>query len=276
MIFDLYRIKLLEETQPTLPFDELGNDRSSLLKQVIDSEPEENDKRQKWKLGKYSRIDSNAYHVKIGRNATAHRPTFKDGDFLDQESENSPYTHIVIDTEIEVVAIAQRPELARKTSTIAAQFIKLISQSELIKMRKLDIQISAIPDPRTFLESISDAYAITTFSFTATRPNPFDANKYIQKPVQEVVKKTDGKEAKLTIKGDSLTSEVLEEITKAVAASGDNATAKIIPSKGTPPTSKHLSGSQATISQISMEGIDDWNNFIEKLRRRYASIRNGH
>ncbi|MEO6907584.1 MAG: hypothetical protein ABI210_06810, partial [Abditibacteriaceae bacterium] len=63
MIFDLYRIKLLEETQPTLPFDELGNNRSSLLKQVIDSEPEGNDKRQKWKLGKYSKIDSNAYHV---------------------------------------------------------------------------------------------------------------------------------------------------------------------------------------------------------------------
>jgi len=125
------------------------------------------------------------------------------------------------------------------------------------------------------LQAIRSAKAVVRFSFTVSRPNPLDVDRLIQGPAKEFTKRVAGERTRIETEGENLNKDAIEDVVKAVAADGEQATATIRPEKGGPPTRVNLSGNPVT------ERIDPDPNssvlvaVLEGARRGYRRVRGG-
>src|SRR5262249_40022636 len=125
-------------------------------------------------------------------------------DFIEEPSRRSSYTHVVADTNLQVCAIGAKRRLSPRIAGIARQLATLLMNSQEVGTRNIEIEILPLNDPTTFIEFLQTAYAISSFSISFRRPNPFEADEDIHKPLQRYLQQLNGEHGKATFTGEQL------------------------------------------------------------------------
>jgi hypothetical protein len=268
----LFRIRIFPSTQGELFSQELT--REEILNRVIRSLPQiETRKRSVWHIGNVSDIDANSLYFKLGRTTISTVEMYRDGNFVDEPFEVAPYTHVFLDSQLEIVAIAKKQRLSPKTTGIANAFIRLLNESNVSRQLHVRFEIDALSDPDEFVAQLSKAYSVTKFWFSFKRPNPIDVNKDYIKPMQLLLHESDGNEGKTELKGDTLKPEVLQDLTRSAAATGDNAGATIQFEQAGQKVRKSLRQNPVIISQDEVAEAEDKKGLLERMRSIYRRIR---
>jgi len=270
--FQMFRVKVHFPNQGT--FFRENRSPSDVLREVIKSLPcAELRTGRIWHIGNVEPVGMLSLYFRIGRSSRSTLEVFKNGKFMDQEFETAPYTHVVVDTELEVCAIARKPRLAKNPLGIARQLARLLRQSETAKHLETTFEIVELLDPEGLIQYLRSAVAISKFSLTFSRPNPFDVNQYFQAPMEKYLEYAKGQKGKTEISGENLESDVLEDLARSAAATGENASASLQTEQGGPRLRKHLRPNPVFIQHEDLSDSDAKASMLEEVRRKYREIR---
>jgi hypothetical protein len=271
--FQLFRIKVYPAPQGEL-FD-VERTRPDILREVINSLPSADFRAGlMWHIGNVTTIDNSGLYFRLGRASQEKLEIYDPSShrFLDQDFETAPYTHVVLDPELEVCGIAKKVRLAPTAANIAQRFARLMNASNLAQSIGATFEIDDIKDPEDFISQLMNAYSISKFWMIVSRPNAFDADDFI-KPLQRVLESANGEKAKAELKGDNLNSEQLARLARSAAASGDDAVAWVKPRRGGKRAKKQLRGSPANIAQNDVANGVQRKKLLAQLREFYQKIR---
>ncbi len=269
--FQLFRIKVLASDQMRLLNDALGP--RELLSQVLASRPEAELRPATWHIGNIERLDDAGLYFRVGKTTRATIEAYRDGVFQDEEFEISPYTHALLDLDLELAAIAKKARLAPKTAGIARQLSRLLNEAPLVRQQDATVEISDIQDPEDFITYIREAYSIFKFSMSFSRPNPFDANQDFVQPLQKCLAESNGEKGKVEMKGEALKSAPLEELARSAATTGDDASARLKSSQRARPVTRHLKGKAVTVSEEDVAQPEQKRDLLRQIREIYRRIR---
>lgn len=270
--FQLFRLRLF--VHPTLFNQDL--DRIQLLRNVIFEKPSAEVRHGYWwHIGNVKNLNDNSAYFALGRTTKSIVELYdtKTRDFIIDEHPESPYTHAYIDFSLQVLAIAYKPRLSQYTKTIAKQLEKLLNLQDAL--RKLDVtaDISPLNDPRDFLTHIREAAIVQRFTAEITLPNPFDSNEDFEKPFQRFVRATEGNKGKASVKGQDLNRDVLEEVTRSCAVSGNDVSARMKDTERSRFRTRRLKGRAVTLDYDDEDPDESPESFIEAIRETYRAIR---
>jgi len=272
--FQLFRIKVYpspqgklfegERTRPEIIRDSIFSLPSSELRTGLI-----------WHIGNVTTLDQTGLYFRIGRTSQSTIEIYNEaeGNFLDQEFETAPYTHVLVDVALELCAIAKKTRLSRTTSGIARQFMKLLDGSTRTQELNASFEIDELKDPEDFISHLRTAYAISKFWMRFSRPNAFDANEDFIKPFQKMLNESDGSKGKAEIEGNNLKSDTLETIARSAAATGDDAGALIKLSEGASSIKKQLRDNPVNISEEDIADNEQKQNLLQRVRNLYHKIR---
>lgn len=226
--YSLFRVKMVRPHQTSFLHDDL-TPRDLFLRAVLEKPSGELRKGFHWHIGNVQMFgDFNGYFA-AGRTTTSTVEKFDESssNFVEEELEESPYTHCVFDASIGILGIAKKLNLSPTSKGVAARLEQLLSLARIIQNNDVVVEIRPIPDPGGFLKAIAGAFRVFSFSATFRGPNPFDADEHFQKPLSVYLSAADGIKGRTTISGDDLKREVLQEVTRSTAATGNEASARI-------------------------------------------------
>jgi hypothetical protein len=271
--FQLFRAKAYPPAQASL-FELYDHGRA--LRRAIESRPSVQLRHGfDWHIGNVEPIDESSLYFALGRTTRSHVELFDtgSGNFVLQEFETSPYTHVVIDTNLQVCGIAAKARLAPTVSGIARQLQRLLNQSDEAKRTSVRFDIVAISDPEGFIEQLRSAFQISQFTIEFSRPNPWDVDEDFHKPMQKLLREADGRKGRTTLKGENLNSEPLETLTRSIAASGNDATAQVRRTARSRPQSRRLRGNPITISHEDCSSSEERRSLLQQIREIYRRVR---
>lgn len=271
--FQLFRIHVdLGKKLPLYP-DNRPTPASTLVKLIVEQPTTELPERKSWGIGNVQKIGNDGLYFRFGKTTKSTIETYTNKNFIDQEFDTSPYTHIVLHIPTEIVAIAKKQKLGPSRRSIGKHLARLLNESELQKELRAAITISEVIDPTTFLEDLKNAYSISRFTLQLSRPNPIDAEEYLVKPSQQVILQANGERGTFQITGKALDSEPLEQLTRSAAATGNDASARICRKEGDPPTISKLKGRAVTITAAELDDLSQQETLLRKLLRAYELVR---
>ncbi len=241
--YSLFRIKFIKPEQTDFTHQE--KTPSEFFLEALEERPSYTHREQfTWHLGNVSKFSRLTGSFAIGRTSKATVELFdkETKNFQEAELEESPNTTCLYDAELGLLVIAKKSILNQDTVKLAEKVEQLLSNSEVILMNEIRVDVAPIPDPDGFIKRISSAHRIYRFTATFGGPNPFDADEHFQKPMSVYLSKANGTEGKTTVKGESLSSETITEVSKSTAATGNQASARIKRSRSSKPETVHLKG----------------------------------
>lgn len=244
--FYIFRIKLIFPFQVSLHHDKL--ERSELLTASIQSKPSARLRgKSQWRIGNVEMFSRTRGVFAIGRTTNSKVEKYDETrrQFFEEELDSSPFTQVVFDSELGMCAIAKKPRLSTNILTIARQLRVLLQYTTIIRKNEIQVLVDPIPDPQDFIRRLKEAYAIKRFTITFSRPNPFDVDRFFQKPMTVYLEATDGEDGRTTISGKKLDAEVCSDVTRSVAATGNTAEARLVREKGRRPEKVTLRGEAA-------------------------------
>lgn len=226
--YSLFRVKFIKPNQKSL-FNENITPKELLTSAVLQKPSEELRAGYHWHIGNVFLFNDHRGYFAIGRTTVSSIEKFDEisGNFIEEQTEESPYTHCVFDSSIGFIGIAKKPNLSQTTKGIANRLKELLSLSAGVLENNITVEVLPIPDPDGFLKAIADAYRVYSFTATFRGPNPFDADEHFQKPLAVYLSATNGLKGKASISGDDLNREILAEVTRSTAATGNEASARI-------------------------------------------------
>ncbi len=224
-------------------------------------------------LGNVGEIDGGGLYFRVGRTTKAKREIYQEGNFTDAEFEEAPYTHVVLDIPMEVCAIAKKTKLSPSPKGIANQLIGLFAGSEVAQYYNAKFEIDWLKDPKDLITHLQQAYAISCFSMTFSRPNPFDAEEDIIKPFNEFVKEAQGEKGKAQVEGENLKPQVLEVLARSAAATGNDAAARLRLDKEQKPTTIRLRENPVFIQHDDVSDDEQKRSLLKKIKERYEQLR---
>ncbi|HWQ90514.1 MAG TPA: hypothetical protein VN673_02495 [Clostridia bacterium] len=241
--YSLFRAKFIHPHQ-TLLFAGKASPSQIFLTSINERPSTEIREGYTWHIGNIRSFTATTGYFAVGRTTSATVETFDDktGNFVEEELETSPYTHVVYDAGIGVIAVARKNRLAPTTKAIASKIEALLGQTSTVMQNELTVEILPIRDPRGFIEEILAACRVATFTATFKGPNPFDADELFQKPLSVYLSAANGAEGKTQIAGSALNKEVIQEVSRSTAATGNEASARIIRTNAQQLVTIHLSG----------------------------------
>jgi len=268
--FQLFRIKVIFPTQSQV-FGETN--RAKVLRKVISEDASaELRKGRISHIGNVEMIDDSGIYFRFGRTTTTTLEVFKEGKFLDQEFETAPYTHVLLDVDLQLVAIARKPKLARSPLGIARQLARLLQATSSASLEGVTFELSEINDPKEFIHHLQEAYNISKFTIWYTRPNPIDAEELFVKPFQRLLSETGGQKGKTELRGNDLNASTLVEISRSAGRTGDNAVAELRQSEGGKKVSKHLRGNPIVLSHRDLADTDARRSLLDLIRRTFNRL----
>ena len=248
--------------------------RTDILRKAIESKPEGALwGKAKGHIGDIEHLDANGYYFRFGRTTKATLEQFHDGHFEDAQFETTPYTHVLLDVDLEIAAIARKTRLAQTVVGIANQLARLLNSCDVIHQIGARIEITPIQDPDDFIKYVQQAYNISKFSMTFSPPNPWDANKDFVKPVQKAVAQVNGEKGKVEIKGQDKNKDPLEEFIRSAASTGDNASVRMKDTERAEPITRHLRGKAVTVTKKEVDTPEQKHGLLDRIRIIYRRIR---
>jgi hypothetical protein len=226
--YSLFRAKFIKSPQTSI-FDENLTSKDLFLSVLAEKPAGESRKGNIWHIGNIEKFSETTGYFAIGRTTNSTIEKFDDstGNFIEEELEESPYTHCVFDARIGLIGIAKKTNLAPTSINIANRIEDLLSQSKVIKANNITVEIRPIPDPEGFIKTLASAYQVSSFTAFFRGPNPFDADEHFQKPLSVYLSAANGEKGKAQIQGDDLNRKVLQDVTRSTAATGNEASARI-------------------------------------------------
>ena len=273
--FYLFRIKVLKPSQIHLFEDDLSS--SIILLTAIQTKPSaELRSGYIWHIGNLSRLNGDSgFYFALGRTTKSivERYDEDEGNFLEEDFETSPYTHVFIDLHYQVIGIAKKTRLAPTPKGIANQLERLLNSSDYISSLGVRIEVSEINDPEDFVTYLHQAYSVTKFSVEFGEPNPWDADKDFQAPMQKLLRESSGTKGKTIIAGEDLERDTLEDLSRASASAGNDAQAVIKIDEDSSNITKHLKGNPATVTEEEVHTKNDKISILQKIVSYYRKIR---
>ena len=182
-----------------------------------------------WHIGNTAVISGGGIFFALGREAVVKAQKFNEGtrEFEEIEQNQAPFTVGVYDPMTQAAGVLIRPGVSLSAREIAKKLEILLESSLVARNHNTRIVVDPIPDPRGFIDILRSAFRITRYEFDFSLPNPPDDDKYIQRPLKDFGMRIGATDGKASLKGPSLDAEELVELTRAVAAEGDEATANV-------------------------------------------------
>jgi hypothetical protein len=241
--YNLYRVKMIRPPQSIL-FESKKTPEQLLLSALKEKPSVELRKNYIWHIGNITMLNDHQGYFAVGRTTLTTVAKFDNstGNFLDEPSETSPYTHVVFDSSLGVIAIAKKPLLAPTTKGLASTLERLLQTTVVTLENELDVEIDIIPDPTGFIQHVKIAHAVKKFTASFTGPNPFDADEFFQKPLSVYAGVANASEGKASISGEDLDKGVVIEVAKSTAATGNKASARVQQEHGKRPITVNMSG----------------------------------
>jgi hypothetical protein len=275
MELHIYRVRIMPLMQRGLFASNL-DPTTALRDEILRRPTVKLSRRGVWHIGNVDEIDESGLYFRIGRLSKLRVSIYDDSsqDFVEQEMQRAPYAHALLDWRRELVGIAKEPALAATTTSTSKRFKQLLNTGELATSGAFTFDVSAVSDPEGLLEALRDAYAITKFRYTVRRPNPWDADEAFVKPFEKLVQEAQAQKGNAEVSGVSLDVEPLEQITRSVAATGDDVRALIRKEKDAPAISQSLRGNTAAVAVSALDNKQERKSALDKLRERLTRIRN--
>lgn len=270
--YSLFRIKFIKPRQGSILYEDITPRQIFLMS--LDERPSfELRAGYEWHIGNLKMFNEKDGYFAFGRTTLSTIEKFDpiSGDFIEEEQEESPYTHCVFDAAIGLIGIAKKPILSTTTKGIAARLEQLMSKTSVVSRNDIAVEVRPIPDPDGFVKAIDSAFRVMKFSATFRGPNPFDADEYFQKPLSVYLSAANGEKGKTVISGDNLDREVLVEVTRSTAATGNEASARIQKTKHQAPITINLHGDP--IRRKYEEDEQDQKTILEDLESQYRRVR---
>lgn len=270
--FQLFRLRLFLE--PTLFNQNVERDKE--LRTVIFEKPSaELRKGYWWHIGNVKELGNNGAYFALGRTTKSIVELYdpEKRDFIIDEHPESPYTHAYIDFPLQVLAIGYKPRLAQYTKTIAKQLEKLLNHQERLQFNSMKSDIVPLNDPRDFLTHLRVAAVVGNFTAEFTLPNPFDSEEDFEKPFQRFINASEGNKGKASVSGENLNRDVLGNIARTCAASGNDASARMKDTETSRFRTRRLKGRAVTLDYDDEDPDESPNLFLDAIRETYRAIR---
>ena len=270
--YDLFRVKFIKSAQTDMFLSEMSP--SEIFSSALKEEPKtETRKDSIWLMGNIVQVDDTSGYLRIGRISKSHVSNFdeKSAEFVDYEVQNWPNTRILYDTTIGLIAIAHNSQLSNSTTSSADKLRRLLESTKIVASHGIDVDISIIPDPVDFFRKIRIAHSVLTFAATFTGPNPIDADEIFQKPLSHLTKEINGKNGELSINGEDLNREVVEELGRSTAATGNNGYARIRRAAGKRPKKIPIGKSPVQLTYSEAEHYEI--TALNDMRAAYKQVR---
>jgi hypothetical protein len=269
--YHLYRAKFIKPSQ--LPL--LAENQSSMdifLKSIHDKPEYTLSSGSEWHIGNVKLFDDFSGSFAVGRTTktTVEKFDKESGDFVDELDDSGPYTVVIFDARIGLIGIAKKSKLAPNASSIARRIKDLLSTTKTAIDTGVDVRIDIIPDPEDFLDKLRGAYSIRKFRATFTGPNPVDADELFQKPLSVYAQSMGASSGTLEVIGEALNEEVAESVAKSTAATGNTASARVVPSKGNKPKNIKMKG-DAVVVTVAEEATNT--QVLEQMHEEYTRVR---
>lgn len=228
-----------------------------------------------WHIGNTTEMRNNGIFFALGREAVVKSQQFNEGrrEFEEVEQAQAPFTVGVYDRETQAAGVLVRPGVSLSPREIATKVQYLLESVGLARQHNMQIVVDPIADPQGFIEILLSATRVTKFEFDFSVPNPPDDEKFVQRPLKEYGKRIGATEGKAVLKGPSLDADELVDLTRAVAAEGDQATASVerTPGGGIEKVGLNLNPIKEPVEPQAHEGTAD--AILRALRRAYKRVR---
>jgi hypothetical protein len=156
---------------------------------------------------------------------------------------------------------------------IANAFARLLNESPVGSRLQARFEIIAISDPEEFIALLGTAHSVSKFWVSFGKPNPFDANADFVQPMQKLLRESDGDQGKTELKGPTLKPEVLQEVARSAAATGDNAGATLQLEHEGQKIKKTLGPNPVVVNQEEITESEDKRTLLQRIRDVYQRIR---
>lgn len=270
--YHLFRVKLVKPMQISLL--EGGRTPEDYFREALQERPSIRLRGENaWHVGNLRQFTDSTGYFAFGRTTRRNVAMFdaSSGDFLEEASEESPYTHVVFNAHLGTVAIARKSSLSPTVFGLASRLRKLLNAAKVITENDIQVRIDPISDPADFIKRVHTAYSVTAFAASFTGPNPFDADEYFQKPLSVYLRAAGGENGKATITGTDLDRDVVEAVSRSTASTGNDASAKIRENAAGPPLTIHMRGD--TVRATYEEESHDVQKVLEDFDQRYLELR---
>jgi hypothetical protein len=229
-----------------------------------------------WHIGNVEAVAPDGLAFAMGRTVAVKSPQFDNvsHNFLEEEAMRAPFTVGVFDQRHQACGIIRKSGVSQSSTEIAAKLQVLLNAAPYARESNSVIIVDPIRDPMTFIEAIRTAQAVTRFSFTASRPNPPDVNRLIQRPAEEFTQAAGGERTRVEVEGEDLDREVIEEVAKAVAAVGETAAANVRPEGGGRTKRVYLSGNPVVEPVHAEKSVSLLSAILTNTREAYDRVRN--
>lgn len=182
-----------------------------------------------WHIGNSVEIGDGGIFFALGREAIVKKQQFHEGrrEFEEVDQEQAPFTVGVYDTVTQAAGVLVRPGVSLSAREIAKKLQVFLESTGVARQYNTKIVVDPISDPLDFIQVLKNASRVTRFEFDFSLPNPPDDEKYIQRPLKRFGQMVGATDGKASLKGPRLDTDLLVDLTRAIAAEGDDATANV-------------------------------------------------
>lgn len=243
-----------------------------LIKAAILEKPsKEVRKKQTWRLGNTEYIEKNAVLFAFGKVLQSKRDVYdeKQGNFTEVDDTDAPHTYIIIDLETQVCAIAHKSNMKNIEKNLA----KVLTSTDICQEQSTIITINPINDPDDFIRLIENAEKVSMFEMTFSPPNPFDVEKDFHRPMESLIQHSNAEKGRTRINGKELEKDVIEDLARSAASTGNDAKAKCQMPGELKATLKKMDGSQKTVQSENITTEEEKKNLLKRIRDVYYQVR---
>jgi hypothetical protein len=185
LLFTLFRIKIIRPSQVDF-FEDVQQSHSDIIKAAINEKPfKEIRKGHVWHIGNIEEVGEEGLFFALGRVKKLITDKYDEnsGDFVDVEDEQAPYTHVFIDLEYQICAIAHKAKVSQQVTGSAKNLAKLLAVTNVASQNYFMFDVP---------ELISNAFVVKEFNISFSPPNPWDVEKDFHKPMENLLQQTGG------------------------------------------------------------------------------------
>lgn len=193
-------------------------------------------------------------------------------DFETELEENSPNCKIFFNLEYEILGITNKHELSVNEFSLADKIKQLLTNTSAVRNAFKYVEITKVKNPETFISRLRGAYCIKKFGVHFSGVNPFDADEFFHKPMSAYLDATAGTKGYTVVEGKSLNAETCAKMASSVAATGNDAYARLQDSSDDKIVTVSMSRNSAKII-IPDDIKEDDKKIIEMMMNYYYKVR---
>ena len=230
-----------------------------------------------WRIGNLQKLNGSSVFFALGKitQKTLQLYDNEAGDFVEAPFDEAPHTYVVVDLEYQICAIARKTIVSQTPNGAATNLKRILNAAHegSVDRAFMKFALSPIDDPEEFLDLIRSAHRVSEFTVQFSLPNPIDVERQYMRPMEQCLRHAHGEKGETTLRGPHLNPELLEELTRSAASSGNPARARIQSSPNGRLVAKRSVGSQASVAVEEIATDDDKLSLAERVRSAYRTIR---